>query len=204
MSPIHAPTGCGQVAVIVSATEAILRKTPKSRVLICSRTNAAADTIAEGLKLREHLCDFTFEYLRFLPRTTTELQDVRAIICACAASGVERHRKSRPPQVLLVDNASRLRHYEVVVPFSAHVEHQTRLVLVGDYVRNDPAASTASGQMAWAKSIFERMTEERWPKQILDVNYLTHPGLWYLTSLVLCENRSTAARSTTDPLIIPK
>ena len=41
VSLVHAPPSCGQNATIVIATEAILLKSPRSRVLICSTSNAA-------------------------------------------------------------------------------------------------------------------------------------------------------------------
>ncbi|KAJ9612622.1 hypothetical protein H2200_004219 [Cladophialophora chaetospira] len=195
VSLIHAPTGCAANATIVSTAEAILRKAPKSKLLICSISNAAADKIAEGFKTREHLCDFRFKYLRFLPRSTEDLKDVRVIVCTYAASGVERLTKAWFPQIVIADDAGRLRHYELIVPIAAHLDSLTRLVLVGDHIQHGPCASTELGKIAWEKSIFEKMVEERWPQQMLNVNYLTHSDLCYPTSLVFYRNLITASRN---------
>lgn len=178
VSLIHAPTGCAPNAIIVSAAEAILRKAPKSKILICSLSNAAADKVAECFTTREHLCDFRFKYLRFFPRLTEDLKEYRVIICTYQVSGVERLAKDWFPHILLADDASRLRHYELIMPLSAHLETLTRLVLMGDHVQYGPNTSTEKGKTVWERSIFEKMMDERWPQQMLNVNYHTHPGLY--------------------------
>ncbi|EXJ63225.1 hypothetical protein A1O7_03672 [Cladophialophora yegresii CBS 114405] len=198
-SLIHAPNGCALTATIVFATEAILRKAPTTKVLICSRSNAAADKIDSGFNMRRHLCGFRFEHLRFLPRTTDELHDVRVVICTYATSGVGRLLRQWDPQVLIGDDAGRIRHYELIVPISAHLESLNRLVLLGDHTQNSPSASTATGRVAWERSIFESMMDRGWPQQLLDINYLTHSDLWYPTSFVFYHGLVTAARSTADP-----
>ncbi|ETI22911.1 hypothetical protein G647_04705 [Cladophialophora carrionii CBS 160.54] len=199
VSLIHAPRGCALTATIVFATEAILRKAPKTKILVCSRSNAAADQIDSGFSIRQHLCGVRFGHLRFLPRTTDELQDVRVVICTYATSGIERLLKHWDAQVLIGDDAGSIRHYELIVPISAHLESLTRLVLLGDHIQSSPSASTAAGRMAWDKSIFESMMDREWPRQLLDVNYLTHSDLWYLTSFVFYRSLISAARSTTNP-----
>jgi hypothetical protein len=199
VSLIHAPSGCGLTETIVFATEAILRKAPQAKVLICSTSNAAADKIDSFFIMRQHHCDFRLGHLRFLPRTTDDLQDVRVIICTYATSGVERLLKSWNPQVLIGDDAGSIRHYELIVPISAHLDSLTRLVLLGDHTRSRPSASTAAGRVAWEKSTFESMMDRRWPREMLDVNHRTHSELWYPTSSVFYRGLVTAARNTANP-----
>ncbi len=199
VSLIHAPTGCGPIATIIYATEAILRKAPRSRILICSISNTVADKVAEGFRTREHLCNFRFKYLRFLPRMTDDLKDIRVIICTYAASGVDRLANAWFPQILIGDDAGRLRHYELIVPLATHLDSLNRLVLLGDHIQLGPLASTHEAQEAWAESIFEKMMKERWPQQMLCVNYWTHPDLCYPTSLVFYRNLVTAARDGAEP-----
>ncbi|OCT54597.1 hypothetical protein CLCR_02801 [Cladophialophora carrionii] len=196
---IHAHRGCALTVTIVFAAEAILRKAPKTKILVCSSSNAVTDKIDSGFSMRQHLCGVRFGHLRFLPRTTDELQDVRVVICTYATSGIERLLKHWDAQVLIGDDAGRIRHYEKIVPISGRLESLTRLVLLGDHIQSSPSASTAAGRMAWDKSIFASMMDREWPRQLLDVNYLTHSDLWYPTRFVFYRSLISAARSTTNP-----
>ncbi|KAJ9607428.1 hypothetical protein H2200_008501 [Cladophialophora chaetospira] len=72
VSLIHGPPGCAKTTTDVFITESILRRDPKTLILIAAPSNDAADALALSMLHRQQRTGFQFKFTRLRPTAQAE------------------------------------------------------------------------------------------------------------------------------------
>ncbi|KAH0847046.1 hypothetical protein AYO21_09820 [Fonsecaea monophora] len=199
VSLVHAPAGSGLVSAIVSVTEAILRKAPQTKILICGYDRSRLDEISDGFMFRECFCDFRFQHLHLPLEETLGIEGSRVILCTYSESRAPWLKKIWAPHVLIASDAGMITHYDLLTPISAHFDSLTRLVLLGDHRQFGPYTRTDKDKPHEGRSMLEELMEEQWPGCMLHLERMTHSDLCFPRSSVFYDGRLMAVRQTSTP-----